>query len=129
MSLIKRAGLMAAFAALAAFALVPSVAAAADAEAGKAVFMSNCMSCHGMTGKGDGPVGAALQPPPRDFSKGDFKYDADENGTPGEDADLAKIIKEGAGAFGGSPLMAPWGGMLKDGDVDNVIAFIRSLKE
>ena len=115
-------------AAAAIFVLAPSAATAGDAAAGKPVFEANCMSCHGATGKGDGPVGAVLQPPPRDFSVGDFKYDADKNGTPGEDADIKMVIQQGAGAFGGSPLMAPWGGMIEDGDVDNLVAYIRSLK-
>ena len=87
-----------------------------------------CASCHGTSGKGDGPVGAALQPPPRDFSTGDFKYDADKDGTPGTDADLKGVITQGAAAFGGSPLMAPWPTLSED-DVANVIAHIRSLKE
>jgi high-affinity iron transporter len=112
----------------AALLLLPTAGLAADAAAGKATFEANCASCHGSTGKGDGPVGAALQPPPRDFSEGDFKFDGDSNGKPGEDADLEAVISQGAAAFGGSPLMAPWP-TLSDDDVANVIAFIRSLKQ
>jgi mono/diheme cytochrome c family protein len=115
-------------AALAVSLILPSLAFAADAEAGKTLYMGNCMSCHGLTGKGDGPVGNALTPKPRDFSKGEFAFDADEDGTKGTDADLLKVIKGGAAAVGGSPLMAPWG-HLSDDDVANLIAFIRTLKE
>ncbi len=118
--------LAAAFAA--AVLLVPGAAPAADAAAGKATFELNCVSCHGVSGKGDGPVGAVLQPPPRDFSQGDFKFDTDGDGKPGTDADLKAVIAQGAAAFGGSPLMAPWP-TLSDDDVANVIAHIRSLKE
>ncbi len=116
--------------AIAAFALVVSAgsAQAGDAAAGKTVYDTNCSSCHGPSGKGDGPVGAALNPKPRDFSAGSFKFDADKSGTPGEDADLKLVIQKGAAAFGGSALMAPWP-TLSDGDIDNVIAFIRSLKQ
>ncbi len=113
---------------LAAALLLPSAGLAADAAAGKTTFETNCASCHGTTGKGDGPVGAALQPPPRDLSKGDFKFDTDKDGTAGSDADLAGVITQGAAAFGGSPLMAPWP-TLSEADVANVIAHIRSLKE
>jgi mono/diheme cytochrome c family protein len=110
-------------------AALPTVAdAAGDAAAGKTLFEQNCASCHGTTGKGDGPVGAALNPPPRDFSKGDFKFDTDQDGTPGTDADLLNVIKNGAGAYGGSPLMAPWG-HLPEADVQNLIAYVRSLKQ
>ncbi|MEN8185099.1 MAG: cytochrome c [Myxococcota bacterium] len=112
--------------ALTALWLFPSIAAA-DAEAGKAIYMQNCLSCHGATGQGDGPVGAALTPRPRDFSKGEFKFDADNDGTQGSDEDLNLVITNGAGAYGGSPLMAPWG-HLPEKDRENVIVFIRSLK-
>lgn len=114
--------------AFASTALVASDAAAGDVAAGKAVYDVNCSSCHGPSGKGDGPVGAVLNPKPRDFSVGSFKFDTDKNGTPGEDADLKAIIQKGAAAYGGSPLMAGWP-TLSDADVDNVIAFIRSIKE
>ena len=111
-----------------AFAMPLTAFAAGDATAGKAVFMANCMSCHGMTGKGDGPVGSALNPPPRDFSTGSFKYDTDKDSTAGADVDLTAVIKKGAAAFGGSPMMAPWP-TLTDAQIADVIAYIRSLKQ
>ena len=114
---------------LVATAAVAALLAPASALAdGKATFDTNCASCHGVSGKGDGPVGAALTPAPRDFTVGDFKFDADGNGTPGEDADLEAVITQGAAAFGGSPLMAPWP-TLSDDDVAAVVAHIRSLKQ
>jgi mono/diheme cytochrome c family protein len=102
-------------------------AALGDVQAGKAVYDTNCLSCHGPTGKGDGPVGQALTPRPRDFSTGDFKFDTDNDGSAGTDADLDNVITKGAAVFGGSPLMALWG-HLPEKDRQNVIAFIRSLK-
>ena len=114
-----------ALAALAAL-LVPAMASAGDAAAGKPLFQANCASCHGMDGKGDGPVGSVLDPPPRDFTKGDFKYDTDGDGKPGTDADLKNLITKGAAAYGGSPLMAAQP-TLTAAQVDDVVAYIRSL--
>jgi mono/diheme cytochrome c family protein len=116
---------------IAAFAL-PSIASAADVAAGKAKFLELCVSCHGEGGKGDGPTGKALaaagQPAPRDFTVGDFKLDTDKDGTAGSDTDLKNVITKGALVYGGSAMMAPVVG-LSDADLDNIVAFIRSLKQ
>jgi len=37
-------------------------------DKGKAFYSSNCSSCHGDNGKGDGPAGLVMNPKPRDFS-------------------------------------------------------------
>ncbi|HEU4431010.1 MAG TPA: cytochrome c [Myxococcota bacterium] len=116
-----------------ALALTCGLAAAAfagDAAAGKAVYTGKgtCWTCHGQAGKGDGPAGKALNPAPRDFSVGSFKFDADKDGKAGTDADMKLVITKGAGAFGGNPAMAPWG-HLSAKEVDDVIAFIRSMKK
>ncbi len=109
--------------------LAPSAAFAGDVEAGKPKYEMFCVACHGATGIGDGPGAVGVQPAPRDFSKGDFKFDADGNGTPGEDADLKLVIAKGAAEFGGSSSMTPWAGALTDEDIDNVVAVIRSLEK
>ncbi len=113
--------------ALAATFCLTGQAVASDVEAGKAIYDVNCASCHGMTGKGDGPISAALTPKPRDFSTGEFKLDANKSGAPGQDEDLALVIKKGAMNYGGSPLMAPWP-TLSDEQVNQLIVYIHSLK-
>jgi mono/diheme cytochrome c family protein len=118
------------FLAAAAFVTLPALAAqaAGDAAAGKAKFDMFCATCHGATGVGDGPA-APADPKPRDFTKAEFKYDADKDGKAGGEGDLALIIKNGAAAYGGSPLMVGWGAALSDADVQNVIAYVHSLKK
>ena len=53
----------------------------ASLDRGKQVFMKNCTSCHGAKAKGDGPVGANLNPKPTDLTimagnhpDGDFEW-------------------------------------------------------
>ena len=36
---------------------------------GKKLYEQNCVTCHGSKGDGKGPLGAALKPPPSDFTK------------------------------------------------------------
>ncbi len=105
---------------------VPAMASAGDAAVGMALFQAYCSTCHGMGGKGDGPVGAVLNPPPRDFTTAAFKYDTDGDGKSGTDADLRNVITKGAAAYGGSPLMAGWP-TLTAAQVDDIVAYIRSV--
>ena len=47
-------------------------AAAAEVDQGKLLYGTRCAFCHGKTGKGDGPAGKALTPPPPDFTAAAF---------------------------------------------------------
>ena len=87
---------------------------------GKGLFDRICASCHGAGGKGDGVAAASLNPKPRDLT--DKTYMAGL-----KDEQLIDAIKKGGGAVGKSPLMPPFGASLKDQDVQDVVAFIRSL--
>lgn len=42
---------------------------AASLSAGQAIYERNCLSCHGPTGLGDGPVGLTLNPRPADLTQ------------------------------------------------------------
>ena len=93
--------------------------AQADIQKGKALYAQSCASCHGADGKG-GPVAAALNPKPRDLSDRAYM-------TGLKDQQVAEVIKKGGAAAGKSPLMPPFGGMLSDADVQNVIGYVREL--
>jgi mono/diheme cytochrome c family protein len=101
---------------------VPSIVHAADANAGKAKFQQLCASCHGANGKGDGAAAANLNPKPRNLS--DAAYMKTRT-----DADLKNIILNGGPAVGKSATMPPWKASLQAADVDNIIAFIRTLSK
>jgi mono/diheme cytochrome c family protein len=38
---------------------------------GRDLYRKNCEQCHGIEGRGDGPAGVAIRPPPRDFTRAD----------------------------------------------------------
>ncbi|HVZ57470.1 MAG TPA: c-type cytochrome [Chitinophagaceae bacterium] len=50
---------------------------ATSIAAGKELWAKHCQSCHGKTGKGDGPKAAQLKTQPADFNKPDFTNQTD----------------------------------------------------
>ena len=113
--------------ALLALAIPVTAAADGDAAQGKKRYDLLCRVCHGPTGGGDGPASLAIDPPPRNFNRAEFKFDADKDGHAGSDEDLTIVIKKGGASFGGNPVMVPWSS-LSDAEVANVIAYIRTLE-
>jgi mono/diheme cytochrome c family protein len=63
---------------------------------GREVFTRQCAGCHGTTGDGDGPAGKYLNPPPRDYRLGRFKFTSTPRGAKPRREDLARIIRYGA---------------------------------
>ncbi|MBI3989236.1 MAG: cytochrome c [candidate division NC10 bacterium] len=91
-----------------------------DAVKGKEIYTKFCASCHGPSGRGDGPAAAALNPKPRNF--------ADKKVMDALTDDyLFKVIQGGGAAVGKSPMMPPWGGALKEADIHDVTAYVRTL--
>ena len=96
-------------------------AAQGDATAGQDAFKSICTNCHGEEGKGDGKASKMLKPKPGDWSDGSTLSDY-------SDEDLFKLIKDGGEAAGKSKLMPANGKKLTDDQINDVIAFIKSLQ-
>jgi mono/diheme cytochrome c family protein len=98
----------------------PLPASAGTIQAGKTLYLKTaqpvaCALCHGEQGDGKGIMGAALVPPPRNFTCGSMMKDI-------PDGQLFWIIKNGSPETG---MMSFVG--LPDGQVWQVIQYIRSL--
>jgi len=89
----------------------------ADITRGKAVYERNCQTCHGVGGWGDGPDAKALKVAPANFHRFTSFLKSDE--------ELLRTIEHGV-VF--SPMHA-WRGQLTDGEMQDVVAYIRLLAQ
>ncbi len=98
-------------------------AEAGNAERGKLIYARRCALCHGEEGDGAGPGAERLNPPPRDFTEGQYKFKTTgfDDIVP-NDADLFRMIRDGMPGTA----MPGWGDMLSDQDIRDVIAFIKT---
>jgi len=110
-TLIKRTVLLAAC-----LWLVGSAAQTARADDAQQLYTKDCNLCHGPNGKGDGPAGKMLKPPPADFAT---------VAKSASDADLAKIIKEGGKAVGRSAAMPAFGKKLTDEQIKDLVQLVK----
>jgi mono/diheme cytochrome c family protein len=84
---------------------------------GDAVFHQRCELCHGPSGMGDGPGGAALNPKPRNF------HDKAVQDTL-SDAWIIHTIMNGKAGTG----MPPWKGIVSESQAKSLVLKIRSFK-
>lgn len=84
------------------------------ADEGAQIFRTNCETCHGPQGHGDGPAGASLDPRPQDLSElqkiagDDYLFWRIHDGKPGTS-------------------MVAWRGILSEEQIWQVVSFIRTL--
>ncbi|MBD3674769.1 MAG: c-type cytochrome [Planctomycetaceae bacterium] len=64
-------------------------------KAGRALYMEHCMHCHGVSGDGNGPTAPYLNPRPRDYRLGQFKFKSTKPAEKIRRDDLSRIIKYG----------------------------------
>jgi mono/diheme cytochrome c family protein len=86
---------------------------AADAAAGKTTFASRCRTCHGANGEGNPAMAKALNATIKPLGSAEVQGKSD--------ADLKTAIQKGTGKM--KPVA------LSDTDAENVVAFIRTLKQ
>lgn len=67
---------------------------AADEE-GRGLYRKHCANCHGVSGDGRGPMAALINPYPRDYRLGKFKFKSTPIGTKPTKADINYLIKHG----------------------------------
>lgn len=94
-------------------------------DRGLYVFQAYCAGCHGENGRGDGPMAGKLA---HDFGIKPIDLAAPAFQDSHDDAKLAEAIRGGGKAVHKTSYMPAWGGTLTDGQMSDLVAFIRELK-
>jgi mono/diheme cytochrome c family protein len=61
----------------------------------RGLFRHHCAECHGVTGDGKGPLASSLDPYPRDYRRGIFKFKTTPSTTPPTRDDLEHVLRRG----------------------------------
>jgi mono/diheme cytochrome c family protein len=93
-------------------------------EQGRAqgLYREHCAHCHGITGDGAGPTAAFLNPYPRDYRKGQFKFKSTPVGQKPTHDDLKRIVLEG---IAGTAM--PSFKLLPDLEVEALVDYVKYL--
>ena len=107
----------------ASFMAGPAAAKPGDAVKGKEIYGKRCAWCHGADGDGAGAAKDRLNPPPRDFTSGNYKIRTSsfEDMVPNDD-DVFRMIRDGMSGTA----MPGWGDVLKEQDMWNLVAYVKT---
>lgn len=90
---------------------------------GRGLYMRHCSHCHGTSGDGQGPTARYLNPRPRDYRHGVFKFTSTTAQSKVSRKDLSRVLRNGIpGTY--MPSFVP---MLKDDELYKVVEYVRFL--
>lgn len=97
--------------------------AAADQQGNTGgLYRRHCVHCHGVTGNGAGPTAEFLNPYPRDFRHGFFKFKSTGINEKPTDDDFRRILKEG---LNGTAM--PSFKLLPESEIDALVEYVKYL--
>lgn len=89
---------------------------------GRVLYQRHCSHCHGTSGDGAGPTAEYLNPRPRDYRNGIFKFTSTRDTAKASREDISRILKYGIpGTYMPSFLL------LKDDELHSIIEYVRFL--
>ncbi|MBT4046471.1 MAG: c-type cytochrome [Rhodospirillaceae bacterium] len=97
---------------------------------GQTIYFQRCSFCHGLLGDGEGPAAKYLDPRPRDFTLGTFKFRTTQSGELPTNEDLFRTISRG---LQGTAMQSFDSDMIKNGLSEDdrwaVIAYIKTFAQ
>jgi mono/diheme cytochrome c family protein len=91
---------------------------------GSSLYRRHCLHCHGLTGDGHGPTAPWVNPHPRDYRPGKFKFTSTSGGNARKPtrADLIRTLKQGV-----EGTSMPSFGLLPDQDLNKLVSYVMHL--
>ena len=86
------------------------------------LFRLHCAHCHGITGGGDGPTAPFLNPYPRDYRQGVFKYKSTFGAAKSTHDDLKRVLVKGVPGTS-----MPSFKLLPDNEIEALVEYVRYL--
>jgi mono/diheme cytochrome c family protein len=86
------------------------------------LFRRHCVHCHGTTGDGLGPTALILNPYPRDYRSGKFKFKSTERAAMPTDHDLERVLR-----YGVQGTAMPSFGLLPDAQIKALVEYVKYL--
>lgn len=91
---------------------------------GYAVYAKYCTQCHGVDGDGNGPAAPYLNPKPRNYTHGVFKFTSTPYGKKPRRADLIRTVRQGV-----TGTSMPSFDRLSDQEVEAVVDYVIALSQ
>ena len=93
------------------------------AAKGKEIYDKRCTWCHGAEGDGAGAAKDRLNPPPRDFTSGNYKIRSSDFADPTpNDEDIFRMIRDGMPGTA----MPGWSDLLAEQDMWDLVAYVKA---
>ena len=88
----------------------------------RGLYRKHCVHCHGINGDGRGPTARFLNPYPRDYRQGIFKFKNTYNAAKPTDADLRRVLNNGVPGTS-----MPSFSLLSESEVDALLEYVKYL--
>lgn len=87
---------------------------------GEQIYLERCAFCHGEQGDGNGALARYLNPRPRDFTTGQFRFRTTASGELPLRSDVIATVARGVRGTA----MPSWGGVLTDAEIEAVVDYL-----
>jgi len=88
----------------------------------RGLYRQHCGHCHGTSGDGAGPTAMILDPYPRDYRPGLFKFKSTERGAKPTDEDLKRVVHDGVPGTA-----MPSFALLPEAEIDALVEYVKYL--